>query len=151
VAFQSVVQAVIADLYPLAEAKAIDLGMLRCEALTVLDVGGNLSTLVRNALENAIRYTPMGGMVDVSLFADAGQAVLQVEDNGCGIPAAEWQQVFEPFYRVGNSPEPGNGLGLAISQAIAKRLGGEILLVNRETGGLQFQYSTACLPVAFTA
>lgn len=140
VALQPVVQAVIADLYPLAEAKAIDLGMPRCEAVTVLDVGGNLSTLVRNALENAIRYTPAGGVVDVSLFADAGQAVLLVEDNGCGIPEDELAQVLEPFYRVGNSPEPGNGLGLAISQEIAQRLDGVIRLANRRAGGLVFQY-----------
>jgi two-component system OmpR family sensor kinase len=75
------------------------------------------------------------------LFADAGQAVLLVEDNGCGIPAEELAQVFEPFYRVGNSHEPGNGLGLAISQGIAQRLGGIIQLSNRPEGGLLFRYS----------
>lgn len=138
--FRQVVQDVIAELFPLAEAKSIDLGMLRNESLAVQDVTGNLSILVRNALENAIRYTPAGGQVDVSLFAQDGQAVLQVADTGCGIPEAELSQVFEPFYRVGISPEPGNGLGLAISQEIAKRLGGRIRLENRDEGGLLFEY-----------
>lgn len=142
--FRQVVQDVIAELFPLAEAKSIDLGMLRNESLSVQDVTGNLSILVRNALENAIRYTPAGGQVDVSLFAQDGQAVLQVADTGCGIPEAELSQVFEPFYRVGISPEPGNGLGLAISQEIAKRLGGRIRLENREGGGLLFEYRQAC-------
>jgi len=140
VAFLPVVQTAIAELYPLAEAKTIDLGMLRSEPLSVPEIPGQLMVLVRNALENAIRYTPTGGRIDVSLFADNGCAVLQVEDTGCGIPAAELQQVFEPFYRVGNSPEPGNGLGLAISQEIAERLGGAIRLANRPEGGLLFQY-----------
>lgn len=137
---RQVVQAVMGELHPLAEAKSIDLGMLRHESLSVGDVAGNLSVLVRNAIENAIRYTPVGGVVDVSLFVEAGRAVLQVEDNGYGIPEAELAQVLEPFYRVGNSPEPGNGLGLAISQEIARRLDGEIRLANRPAGGLVFQY-----------
>lgn len=138
--FQQLVQASIAELYPLAEAKAIDLGMLRNEPLHVQDIAGNLGMLVRNALENAIRYTPAGGKVDVSLFAADGQAVLRVEDTGCGIPEAELAQVFEPFYRVGVSTEPGNGLGLAISQEIAHLLGGHIRLANREGCGLLFEY-----------
>lgn len=138
--FWQIVQAVIAELFPLAEAKSIDLGVLHGETLYVQDIAGNLGTLVRNALENAIRYTPTGGQVDISLFAGDGQAVLQVADTGCGIPQAELSQVFEPFYRVGASTEPGNGLGLAISQEIARRLGGAIHLANRETGGLLFEY-----------
>jgi signal transduction histidine kinase len=138
--FQQVVQEAIGDLYPLAEAKSIDLGMLHSEPVTLPDVAGNLSVLVRNALENAIRYTPEDGQVDVSLYTENGQAVLLVEDTGCGIPDTELQQVFEPFYRVGVSTEPGNGLGLAISQEIAKRLGGNITLNNRPQGGLTFCY-----------
>ena len=138
--FQQIVQEAIGELYPLAEAKSIDLGMLHNEPATLLDVGGNLSVLVRNALENAIRYTSQGGQVDVSLLVENRQAVLLVEDTGCGIPDAELQQVFEPFYRVGVSTEPGNGLGLAISQEIAKRLGGNIRLSNRPQGGLVFCY-----------
>ena len=63
-----------------------------------------------------------------------------VEDNGIGIPEAELQQVMQPFYRVLESAQPGNGLGLAISYEIAQHLGGVILLTNREQGGLRFRY-----------
>ncbi len=141
VPLQQIIQDVIAELYPLAEAKDLDLGVLHSEPLMVMDVAGNLAILVRNAIENAIRYTPTSGRVDVSLFAEHGQAVLWVEDNGCGIPDIELAQVFKPFYRVGNSTEQGNGLGLAISQEIARRLGGSINLNNRPQGGLVFCYS----------
>ena len=143
VALHSIVKEVIAELYPLAEAKSIDLGMLRSQPLTVQDVSANLKILVHNALENAIRYTPAGGKVDISLFSENGKAVLQVEDTGIGIPEAELQQVSEPFYRVGSSTEPGNGLGLAISQEIAHRLGCTIILSNRPKGGLSFRLSCA--------
>lgn len=141
VALQSIVKEVIAGLYPLAEVKSIDLGILRSEPLTAQDVSANLKILVHNAIENAIRYTPAGGKVDISLFSENGKAVLQVEDTGIGIPEAELQQVFEPFYRVGSSTEPGNGLGLAISQEIAHRLGCTIILSNRPEGGLSFRLS----------
>jgi len=141
VAFQPIVQDVIAELYPLAKAKSIDLGMPRNEMLTTLDVSGNLRVLVRNAVENAIRYTPAGGQVDVSLFAENGQVVLLVEDTGNGISVAELQRVFEPFYRGADNTEPGNGLGLAISHEIAHRLGGVIRLYNRSQGGLVFRFT----------
>ena len=143
VALQQIVRDVIADLFPLAEAKSIDLGMPRSESLTVLDISGNLRILVHNAVENAIRHTPSGGQVDVSLFAKNDQAVLLVEDSGSGIPEAELAQVFEPFYRADTNNEPGSGLGLTISQEIAQRLGGVIKLNNRPQGGLTFQYQQA--------
>lgn len=146
VAFDEVVKTVIADLHPLAEAKGIDLGMPRCETVLVSDINGRLSTLVRNAIENAIRYTPDRGVVDVSLFVDRGLAVLQIDDSGPGITEDEMENVFKPFHRVGNNTEPGNGLGLAISQEIAVQLGGEIRLSNRKIGGLRFQYTTKTVP-----
>jgi signal transduction histidine kinase len=137
---QHLVQGVIAELYPLAEKKSIDLGMPRNESLQVIDLSGSLRILLRNAVDNAIRYTPDGGRVDVSVFSEQGHAVVIVEDTGTGIPEAELHEVLEPFYRVGVSTEPGNGLGLAISQEIAGRLGGKITLSNQPDGGLCFRY-----------
>jgi two-component system, OmpR family, sensor kinase len=138
---QHIVKGVIAELYPLAEKKSIDIGMPINESLQVMDLSGNLRVLVHNAVDNAIRYTPEDGKVDVSLFAENGEAVLLVEDTGSGIPEDVLAQVFEPFYRVGVNPEPGNGLGLAISQEIAGRLHGSITLNNRTGGGLCLRYS----------
>jgi two-component system, OmpR family, sensor kinase len=140
VSLNQVVQHVIADLYPLAEAKNIDLGVSRQEKLMVLDKGAGLSHLVRNAIDNAIRYTPVGGTVNVSLSSEGVYAVFCVEDTGKGIPEQELQHIFEPFYRAHDNIQPGNGLGLTISLEVARKLGGHITLLNRSEGGVEFRY-----------
>jgi signal transduction histidine kinase len=137
---QDIVQEVIAELYPFAEHKSIDLGMLRNESLQVMGTKTSLRTLTHNAIDNALRYTPNHGKVDVSLYALDGFAILEIEDTGCGIPVEDITHVFEAFYRVGVNTEPGTGLGLAITQEIANRLGGKIYLENRPEGGLRFRY-----------
>jgi len=141
VSFSQIVQDAIADLYPMAEASDIDLGMVRHdENISVNDYQERLSQLVYNAIDNAIHYTPPGGKVDVSLYLEKNKAVFLVEDNGIGIPEVELEQVMQPFYRVNESSKQGNGLGLAISHEIAQLLGGEIHLENRKSGGLCFRY-----------
>jgi two-component system OmpR family sensor kinase len=146
ISFNMVVQDVSADMFPIAEAADIDLGMLRQdENIIVGDRQGRLGQLVRNAIENAIHFTPHGGKVDISLYKQDGKAVLIVEDSGIGIPEAELEQVMQPFYRVMEGVQPGSGLGLAISHEIAQRLGGSIILANREHGGLQFKYEQPLL------
>lgn len=141
VSFNEIVKNAIADLYPLAESGEIDLGMLRQEeTIKVIDQNGRLGQLIHNAIGNAILYTPPSGKVDISLFKQGGKAVLLVEDTGIGIPEDELHQVSQPFYRVLESGQPGNGLGLAISHEIAERLNGKINLSNRDGGGLSFRY-----------
>lgn len=91
----------------------------------------DLQTLVKNLVENAIRYTPAGGRVDVSLQAGldgAGASTLRVDDTGPGIPEAERERVFDPFYRIVGRGEAGSGLGLAIAGAIAERCNARIAL-----------------------
>jgi len=88
-----------------------------------------LRELASNLVDNAIRYTPSGGWIGVSVLKDeAGRAVLTVEDNGPGIPAAERTRVFDRFYRIGGSRSDGAGLGLAIVAQIAARHGASIEL-----------------------
>ena len=140
VSFNQVVRDAIADLYPLSEAAQIDLGMKRQEALRVKDEDGRLGQLVRNAIENAIRYSPAESRVDISLYSEKELAIFCVEDPGAGIPEAEIEQVMQPFYRTLQTNQAGNGLGLAISQEIAERLNGKISISNREAGGLCFRY-----------
>ena len=141
ISFNKVVQDVIAEIFPLAEAVDIDIGMTgQDENIIVNDKQGRLGQLVHNAINNAIQYTPHGGKVDISLFKQDTKAVLIIEDNGIGIPEAELEQVMQPFYRVMESAQSGSGLGLAISHEIAQHLGGAIKLTNREQGGLQFRY-----------
>ncbi len=118
---------VMADSVPRAIKKQIDLGYEGPEAggdTTQLD--GNptlLKELVRNLLDNAIAYTPEGGQVTLRLLTDAfsGVLVLLVEDSGPGIPAAERELVFEPFYRALGTNVDGSGLGLAIVVEIANQ------------------------------
>ncbi|SIS73917.1 ATP-binding protein [Neptunomonas antarctica] len=141
VSVKEIILRVIADLHPLAEQAKVDLGVLKLEDVYVLDQDGRLAQLVRNAIDNAIRYTPADGQVDVSLSIMNNQAVLRVEDTGKGITNEDLTQVFQPFYRSQGNTQSGNGLGLAISQEIAQRLGGEIQLQNRPEGGLVFTYS----------
>lgn len=143
VSFKNIVLRVIADFHPLAENAKVDLGVLKLEDVQVLDQDGKLIQLVRNAIDNAIRYTPANGKIDVSLLIMNGMAVFCVEDTGNGIADEDLTQVFQPFYRSQGNTQPGNGLGLAISQEIAQRLGGEISLRNRPEGGLVFTYSQA--------
>jgi two-component system sensor histidine kinase TctE len=89
-----------------------------------------LRELVRNLVDNALLYTPRGGAVTVRVIDDPfGQvAVLQVEDSGPGIAAAEREQVFRPFYRSLGTDVDGSGLGLAIVREIATRHGAEVTL-----------------------
>lgn len=142
--FDQIVRQVLEDLMPMAAAKGIDLGCERLDNVVVNAPAEGLSILVRNAVDNAIRYTPAGGTVDVGLYHEGGQVILQVSDNGPGVPTGEEERVFEPFYRVMGSDETGSGLGLAIVHSIADRLGGTVTLRNRENGsGALFTYSCA--------
>lgn len=146
VSFRQVIQDVIADLHPLAEAAQVDLGMTQQAELTLIDQDGQLGQLVRNAIDNAIRYTPQGGQIDVSLTELDGRAEFVVEDNGPGIKQDELVHVMEPFYRAPDNTQSGSGLGLAIAREIALKLGGEIVLTNRPQGGLRFKYAQAIQP-----
>lgn len=137
-----IVRQVLEDMMPVAAAKGIDLGCERLDEVAVTAPADSLSILVRNAIDNAIRYTPAGGKVDVELYSEEGRVVFQVSDNGPGIPIGDEELLFEPFYRVMGTDETGSGLGLAIVRSIADRLGGTATLCNREEGhGALFCYT----------
>ncbi len=142
-----VVRRVIEDLMPMAAAKGVDLGCDRLEELRISASESGFSVLVRNVLDNALRHTPPGGVVDVSLFREGALVVFQVEDSGPGIPSGEEERLFEPFYRVTGGEGSGSGLGLAIVRGIAEQLGGMATLVNREDGGgALFRYTQQLFP-----
>lgn len=106
-------------------ARQIDLGFEQ-QAPHPLIVRGNptmLREMLTNLIDNALRYTPPGGSVTVRLRADDEQrhAIVEVEDTGVGIPAAERSHVFERFYRVLGSNAEGSGLGLSIVREIAQQ------------------------------
>ena len=114
-------RAVVAELVPLADAGHIDLGMEAAHSATVRGDADALRTLLRNLIDNAVRYTPPAGRVDVSVTQGSDAAVrLTVSDNGPGIAPAERARVFDRFYRSAGTQPPGSGLGLAIVKAIAE-------------------------------
>lgn len=125
---QKVYRSVLEDLMPLAEAKQIDLGVVNANDAQVLANEVDLMAIVKNLVDNAIRYTPVGGRIDLSVVDTSTQVVLEVEDSGMGIPAAERERVLDPFYRVLGSDQTGSGLGLSIVRTIAERLRGRIEL-----------------------
>ena len=105
-----------------------------------LSVGeADLVAVVRNLVENAVRYTPAGGRIDLSARYKEGAVELVVEDSGPGIPAPERARVFDPFYRVPGSEGMGSGLGLSIVRATVERLGGRVEITDssRSASGLR--------------
>jgi two-component system OmpR family sensor kinase len=127
----------VADFVPLAEAASIDLGIDQAAAVRVLGEEESLRTLLRNLLDNAIRYTPAGGRVDVCLSLEHGaapEALLCVTDSGPGIPQAQRSRVFDRFHRVPGTSVPGSGLGLSLVQSVARRHGGRASLESGPGG-----------------
>ena len=117
----------VSDFSLLADEKQIDLGLEfrqpvtqedPCEVLT--DPHG-LGVLLNNLIDNAIRYTPQGGKVDVVLTRTAGRPAFEVVDNGPGIPEQDLERVLDRFYRGEHTRGTGSGLGLAIAARIAQR------------------------------
>ena len=116
------------DLLPLAEAKGLDLGVVGDSPAQVLASELDLTMLMRNLVDNAICYTPAGGRIDLAIAVRPDQVEWAVADTGPGIPEAERQRVFDPFYRVLGGTETGTGLGLAIVQTLATRMGARVRL-----------------------
>jgi two-component system, OmpR family, sensor kinase len=130
----SLAATVAAELEPLAEAKKIELRLEHMDAARIRGQAQALYTLVRNLLDNAIRYTPASGTVSLAVRLDGKEPVLQVDDTGPGIPAEERARVFDRFYRLPGSDAEGSGLGLAIVRQIAHAHGAEVALAEPEGG-----------------
>lgn len=142
---------VVATMSTPAEARCIDLGVTDCTPMAVQGDADSLATMLGNLVDNAIRYTPPGGRVDVTLHADAGSAVLRVIDNGPGIPPAERQRVFERFYRLAGADVPGSGLGLAIVDDVVRLHHGSTALHDAPGGGLAVEVRLPLAPPAADA
>lgn len=139
---RAIAQLALADVAPAAQVRSMDVGLLDSEAATVpVIVRGNaeaLRMLVRNLLDNAIKYTPPGGQVDVQVGTDHGRAFLTVEDSGPGIAPEHRERVMQRFVRETAEGAPGSGLGLAIVLAIAQRHGAAVVLDRSpRLGGLR--------------
>jgi two-component system, OmpR family, sensor histidine kinase QseC len=128
---------VVAELVPSAVEKKIEIELI-ADKKASYDILGNatsISILIRNLVDNAIRYTYAEGRIVVSIFKKDNHIVLRVHDNGPGIPNELHSRVFERFYRVLGNKSPGSGLGLAIVQHIANLHHATIALLTPEEGG----------------
>jgi len=99
----------------------------------------SLASAIENVLRNALRFTPAGGSIQVRLLADAGEACLEIEDSGPGVPEKELAYLFEPFYQSQSgpaAPKGGAGLGLSIARAAVAAHKGRISARNAAPRGL---------------
>ncbi|QHJ00541.1 two-component sensor histidine kinase [Xylophilus rhododendri] len=137
---RDVVQTVVADALPLAAARQIDLGVVASDSAPLTGHAESLQTLLRNLLDNAIKFAPPGGRIDVELRQSAGEVLLAVDDNGPGIAQEFRARVLDRFFRAPDAQAPGSGLGLAIVRAVAERHGGRLALLASPTlGGLRVE------------
>ncbi|PVX41334.1 two-component system sensor histidine kinase QseC [Pasteurella langaaensis DSM 22999] len=123
---------VIEDLYPLAEQKMQDLGVVSEGKTEFYANETDFYLLIKTLVDNAIRYTPAGSQIDLSAVEKDGILEIFVEDNGDGIPEQERQRVLDPFYRVLGSEQQGSGLGLAIANQIVQDYHGNIQLLDSQ-------------------
>jgi two-component system OmpR family sensor kinase len=126
---------------PIAERGGVDLGFEKAEPATITGDADALRAMFGNLLDNAVKYTPQGGRIDVSLDVDPrGHPCVQIGDSGPGIPAAERERVFDRFYRDASARArtdvAGSGLGLAIVKRVAAQHAASIELGESPLGGL---------------
>lgn len=126
-------RSVVGTLSVKADHRGIDLGATATDSIAVDGDIGQLTVLLNNLVENALRHTPEGSVVDVEVGLNEGRPELRVIDNGPGVPASAQARVFDRFYRHGDirgatADAGGSGLGLAIVQAIAERHGAKVSL-----------------------
>ena len=126
----------IRDIYPLARAKGIELSLSGDERIEVVTMKPLLAILLRNLLDNAIKYAPAGTRVEMTVSMEDEEACVKVCDQGPGIAEAERERVFARFYRLKDAGGTGSGLGLAIVRTIAELLGATVTLsaVGAEVG-----------------
>jgi len=124
----------VGQLLVLADQRRVDVGFEGRITPLVTAPAAELRSVFDNLIDNAVRYAPEGGVVDVRLHEVDGHPVVDVTDNGPGIPAEQLGRVFDRFFRVAGAPPGGSGLGLAIAQTAALRNGLRIELSNRKDG-----------------
>jgi two-component system OmpR family sensor kinase len=141
----------VADAAPSAQARRIDLGLGHVDEGDVTGHAEALRILVGNLVDNAVKYTPPGGTVDVEIRRAPDRVALSVDDSGPGIAEEHRERVLDRFYRVAGKETTGSGLGLAIVKSIAEVHGAALSLDrSQRLGGLRvevvFPSDAAALP-----
>jgi two-component system sensor histidine kinase CpxA len=123
-----------------ASARAVAVKSESAGDTTVRGDMESLASAVENVLRNAIRYTDSGSEVSLTVGAEGDQVAVRIADRGPGVPEAQLESVFEPFFRVEEARERGaggSGLGLAITKRIVRLHSGSVTAANRPEGGLE--------------
>jgi two-component system OmpR family sensor kinase len=123
-------RAVLAELAPVAAQKATDLRISEAVSAWASGAEDALRLLAMNLVDNAVRYTPPGGRVEIRVRREGASAILEVCDDGPGIPPEERARVFDRFYRGAGAEASGSGLGLAIARRVAELHEGRIELAG---------------------
>lgn len=124
---------------PLAEDKGIRLSWDAPEGVVCTGDVGKLQRMMANLVDNAVKYTPEGGHVEVKMTRSADGVRITVTDSGPGISLEDKDRIFERFYRGDSSrSQPGSGLGLSLARAVARAHGGDITVENLEGSGARF-------------
>lgn len=131
ISMEDVFKQVLEDLIPSAEAKNLDIEVDTERSAIFSGQLFDALMLIKNLIDNAIRYTPAGGQLVLRARRAHDVLTVTVEDTGPGIPDEEMERIFDPFYRILGSGESGSGLGLAIAKAIVERNGASLELRNR--------------------
>lgn len=127
----------VEQLMNLAMEKDIDLGFERNDEVKIVSLEPTLHSIIYNLIDNAIKYTPNKGMINISVYQDSNVYVV-IEDSGPGIPQEQYSEVLKRFYRVHHHLEVGSGLGLSIVQKATQRIEGELIFgESRDLGGLK--------------
>ncbi|QGM48309.1 two-component sensor histidine kinase (plasmid) [Methylocystis heyeri] len=124
----------VGDCVPLADRKGLDIGVNAGSPVTSRGIEGEVRVLFANLIENAIRYTPSGGKIDVLLDHRDGQLIVKILDTGTGLPKGAEARIFDRFYRGAPQEGKGAGLGLAIARRIAERHAFDLTVENRADG-----------------
>jgi two-component system sensor histidine kinase KdpD len=141
-------QDVISQMQPLLGEREVSIVSPENLAPVEIDVV-QLEQVMTNLLENAIRYTPGGSPIEVTIQAREEELLVNVADHGPGIPLPEREHIFDKFYRLCGTRDatghaPGMGLGLAICQGIIQAHGGQIWVQEHEGGGALFSFTLPC-------
>jgi two-component system OmpR family sensor kinase/two-component system sensor histidine kinase QseC len=137
VALADIAAEAITDCHAMALDRNIELSLDAEPGLKVRADREALRAMLRNIIDNAVRYTPPGGSVAVRTLTKSERALVEIVDTGPGIAPAERERIFDRFYRRPGTAAPGTGLGLAIVKAIAERHGAQVLLEEAAGGGLR--------------
>lgn len=131
------VEQAVSDVTPFAVSKKISITSQMSANTELMGDAESLRVMIRNLLDNAVRYIQGEGAIYITLIDDIGGIQLVIQDSGPGIPEAERERIFDRFYRVAGSSASGSGLGLAITKAIADRHQASIQMAQAAIGGLE--------------